>query len=90
MKTKVLKHEAGKYALLEQGGRYYAGVVCGTSAKYVLNIPITAGQARDAIRDESLLERLVGEIAFAPARYAAQHVQLGSQVEAGGRACRSS
>lgn len=77
MDAKILKQEGGRYALIEKEGRYYASVVCGTAARYVLNIPLTEGQIHDAINDDSLLERLVGEIAFAPGRYASQHVELG-------------
>lgn len=78
MGTKILKQEKGRYALLEHERRFYVSVVCGTSARYVLNIPLTPGQARDALHDSSLLWRLVGGIAFAPARYAGQHVELGA------------
>ncbi len=77
MSTKVLRQETERYALLEHEGRFYVSVVCGTSAKYVLNIPITPVQARNGLHDSSLLWRLVGGIAFAPARYAGQHVELG-------------
>lgn len=78
MKPEIMKHEAGRYALLKIDDRYYASVVCGSSAGYTLNVPITAEQASDVMDDDELLDQLVGEIAFAPKRYMAQHVNLDS------------
>lgn len=76
MKPEVIKQEEGRYALLKSEGRYFASVVCGTSASYVLNVPITAEQAGEVMQDDLLLDQLVGEIAFAPKRYLGQHVPL--------------
>jgi hypothetical protein len=76
MRPEVIKQEDGKFALLKQGQHYYASVVCGTAARYVLNIPITAEQADEVISDDQLLDQLVGEIAYAPTRYLGQHVAL--------------
>jgi hypothetical protein len=76
MKTEILSQDAGRYALVKRGDRYYASVLCGSSATYFLNIPITSEQAHDSMNDESLLEQLIGEIAFAPKRYLAQHVDF--------------
>ncbi len=73
-----MKHEAGRYALLKIDNRYYASVVCGSSAGYTLNIPITAEQVSDVMEDDQLLDQLVGEISFAPKRYLAQHVNFDS------------
>lgn len=76
MSPEIMKHEAGRYALLKIGHRYYASVVCGSSSGYTLNIPITVEQANDVMEDDALLDQLVGEIAFAPKRYLAQHVNF--------------
>jgi hypothetical protein len=76
MKPEILKLEAGRYALLKINDRYYASVVCGSSAGYTLNIPITSEQVSDVMEDDQLLDELVGEIAFAPKRYLAQHVSF--------------
>jgi hypothetical protein len=76
MTPEIIKEEAGRYALIKKDERYYASVLCGTSAMYTLNIPITSDQAREVLGNESLLDQLVGEIAFAPNRYLSQHVDL--------------
>jgi hypothetical protein len=78
MKPEIMKYEADRYALLKIDNRYYASVVCGSSAKYTLNIPITSEQVSDVMEDDQLLDQLVGEIAFAPKRYLAQHVNFDS------------
>jgi hypothetical protein len=76
MTTQILRQEAGRYALLKDGERYYASVDCGSSAMYSLNIPITREQFDEVMNDSVLLDQLVGRIAFAPQRYLAQHVDL--------------
>ncbi len=76
MTPEILKREAGRYALLKIGERYFARVECGSAARYVLNIPITPEQAAAVMDDDDLLDQLVGSVAFAPDRYAGQHVPL--------------
>ncbi|MCE2870961.1 MAG: hypothetical protein LW714_06060 [Oxalobacteraceae bacterium] len=78
MRPEIVKYEAGRYALLKINDHFYASVVCGSSAGYTLNIPITVEQADDVMNDDALLEQLVSEIAFAPKRYLAQHVNFDS------------
>jgi hypothetical protein len=78
MRPEIVKYEAGRYALLKIDDRFYASVVCGSSAGYTLNIPITVEQVDDVMNDEALLEQLVSEIAFAPKRYLAQHINFDS------------
>ena len=78
MTSEIIKEEPGRYALVKKDNRYYASVVCGTSAMYTLNIPITAEQVQEVSSDDGLLDQLIGEIAFAPKRYLSQHVDLRS------------
>ncbi len=76
MTTEIIKEEPGRYALVKKDNRYYASVVCGTSAMYTLNIPITVEQAQEVSSDDGLLDQLIGEITFAPKRFLSQHVDL--------------
>ena len=76
MTIEIIKQESGRYSLVKKDDHYYACVVCGSSAAYTLNIPITMEQAKEALDDEDLLSELVGEIAFAPNRYITQHVNI--------------
>lgn len=76
MDIEILKNEPGRYALLKKGSRFYASVVCGTSIIHSVNIPLTSEQIDELMDDEDMVDQLVGEVSFAPARYAAQHVDL--------------
>ena len=76
MQAEILKQEPGRYALVKSGDRYFASVACGSSARYVLNVPISQEQARRVIGDPVLLDQLVGSIEMAPTRYLGQHVPL--------------
>jgi len=76
MDIEIIKNDPGRYALVKKDSRFYASVVCGTSILHTLNIPVTSEQMDQLMEDEALVDQLAGEISFAPARYAAQHVEL--------------
>ena len=79
MKSVKVRDKAWAYTLFELEGTYVLSVLCGSSAMYFLNIPLTKAESERALSDGAFLDELAKQITTDPHSFAPRSIQLEGQ-----------
>jgi len=76
MRLKQIAEKKWVYTLYQSDDGYILSVLCGSSAMYQLNIPLSKNESDKAIGDADYLNELVKDIQQHPKKYASRSIKI--------------